>query len=104
MTNTSPKFSARPDRPVDSLVLDILRRVHAATRELGIDYFVGGALARDLILLHAFGKDTGRATRDVDVGICIDDWSKLDALKASLSLGGHFSDQRQVAHRLRSIT
>jgi predicted nucleotidyltransferase len=100
VTNTSPKFSARPARPVDPLVLDILRRVDAATRELGIDYFVGGALARDLILLHVFAKDTGRATRDLDLGICIDAWSKLDSLKASLIGGGNFSEQRRVAHRL----
>lgn len=81
MTTASPKFVARTDRPVDALLLDILRRVDAVARDLGIEYFVGGALARDLILLHVFGKDTGRATRDVDLGIRIDDWTRLDALR-----------------------
>lgn len=100
MADTSPKFATRPDRPVDPLLVDILRRVDIATRELGIDYFVGGALARDLILLHVFGKDTGRATRDVDLGICIDDWARLDTLRASLIQGGHFAEQPNVAHRL----
>ena len=100
MTNTSPKLSARPDRPVEPRILDILRRVDAAAHLQGIDYFVGGALARDLILLHVFGKNTGRATRDVDLGICIDDWAKLDSLKASLIQGGNFSEQTKVAHRL----
>ena len=100
MTNTLPKLSARPDRPVDPLLIDILRRVDEIAREQNIDYFVGGALARDLILLHVFGKDTGRATRDVDLGICIDDWCKLDSLKASLIQGGNFTEQAKLAHRL----
>lgn len=93
-------LSTCPDRPVDSLIIDILRRVDVVAREQGIDYFVGGALARDLILLHVFGKDTGRATRDVDLGICIDDWGKLDSLKASLISGGNFTEQPKFAHRL----
>lgn len=100
MTNTLPKLSARPDRRVDPLLIDILRRVDGLVREQGIDYFVGGALARDLILLHVFGKDTGRATRDVDMGICIDDWGKLDSLKASLVESGYFAEQPKIAHRL----
>ncbi len=100
MTSTLPTLSTRPDRPVDPLLIDILRRVDVVAREQGIDYFVGGALARDLILLHVFGKDTGRATRDVDLGICIDDWGKLDSLKASLIQGGNFTEQSKLAHRL----
>ncbi|OGT00234.1 MAG: hypothetical protein A3K04_07200, partial [Gallionellales bacterium RBG_16_56_9] len=47
-----------------------------------------------------FGKDTGRATRDVDLGICIDDWGKLDSLKASLIQSGKFTEQPKLAHRL----
>lgn len=100
MTTTSHKFVTRPDRPVDTLLLDILRRVDVVTRKLGIDYFVGGALARDLILLHVFGRDTGRATRDVDLGVCIDDWDRLDALRGHLIEGGYFAVQPGVAHRL----
>lgn len=61
MTTFSPRFVVRTDRPVDALLLDILRRVDAVARDLGIEYFVGGALARDLILLQVSGKDTGRA-------------------------------------------
>lgn len=95
-----PKLRVRTDRPVDSLVLAILQRTHAATRELAIDYFVGGALARDLILLHAFGHEAGRATRDVDLGIHINNWDVLDSLKAILIHGGNFSEQPGVAHRL----
>jgi predicted nucleotidyltransferase len=100
MINTLPTLTTRPDRPVDPLLLDILREVDVVTKELGIEYFVGGAMARDLILLHVFGRDTGRATRDVDLGICIDHWGKLDSLKQSLIKGGNFTELAKVAHRL----
>lgn len=100
MTATLPTLVARPDRPVDAIVLAILRRTDAATREMGINYFVGGALARDLILMHVFGKDTGRATRDVDLGISINDWETLALLKANLIGGGDFHEQKGMAHRL----
>lgn len=100
MIITSHPLTVRPDRPVDSLLLYMLRRADAATRELGIDYFVGGALARDLILQHVFGKNTGRATRDVDLGICIDDWGRLDALRTHLIQSGSFVSKTGMAHRL----
>lgn len=100
MTNTSQQLTVQPDRPVDPLLVDILRRVDAATRELSIEYFVGGALARDLILFHVFGRHTGRATRDVDLGIHIDDWTTLDTLKTHLIRDGVFSEKAGVAHRL----
>lgn len=88
------------DHPLDALLLAILGRADAAARETGINYFVSGALARDLILLHVFGKDTGRATRDVDLGICIDDWQKLETLRTHLIRGGDFFAQSGMAHRL----
>ena len=100
MTSTSLQFVTSPDRPLDKALLDILRRVDTVARVLGIEYFVGGALARDLILLHVFGKNTGRATRDVDLGICVDDWARFDTLRTRLIETGAFSERSGIAHRL----
>ncbi len=100
MNDISPKLTVRSDRPVDALLVGILRAVEAATRELCIDYFVGGATARDLILTHVFGKDTGRATRDVDLGIGIDDWERLGLLKEGLVRGGGFIENPKLPARL----
>lgn len=44
-----------PDRPVDPLLHHILQLASAAAQGLGIDFFVGGALARDLMLWHVHG-------------------------------------------------
>ncbi len=85
MTDISPKFSVRPERPVDPLLVDILKQVDLVAREQGIDYFVGGAMARDLILQHVFGKDTGRATRDVDFGVWQD---LLESVGFDLEIAG----------------
>ena len=66
-----PDFIVAPQRPLDGLLLDILRRVDGVARAQKVGYFLGGAMARDVILQHVFGVDTGRATRDVDLGIFI---------------------------------
>ena len=100
MNDISPTLQARPDRPVDALLVEILRRVDAVMRETGVDYFVGGAVARDLILSHVFGRDTGRATRDVDLGICIDNWAQFDLLKAKLISGNDFFSAAGIPGRL----
>lgn len=100
MTTTSPTLIASKNHPIDALLLDVLRRVDTVSRALGIEYFVGGALARDLILLHVFGNDIGRATRDVDLGICVDSWADFDALKTRLIESGDFSAHSGLPHRL----
>ncbi|CAN7592311.1 nucleotidyl transferase AbiEii/AbiGii toxin family protein [Acidovorax sp. LjRoot129] len=89
-----------PDRPVDPLLRDILQLASTAARSLHIDFFVGGALARDLMLWHVHGQSTGRATRDVDLGLHLTDWAAFSALKDQLLAEGSFQDQPGVAHRL----
>jgi predicted nucleotidyltransferase len=95
-----PDFIVPPQRPLDALLLDILRRVDGVARAQNVGYFLGGALARDVILQHVFDKDTGRATRDVDLGIFIDDWHKFAMFKAGLLQDGHFLAQAKIVHRL----
>lgn len=63
--------SVRADRPVDAVTHSILREFDHAGRALGIDYFLAGATARDIMLTHVFGIDPGRITRDVDLAIAI---------------------------------
>jgi predicted nucleotidyltransferase len=74
----------RADRPVDPITKSILRQFNAVSQELGLDYFLVGATARDILLLHVFGIDPRRATRDVDLAIAIPDWKAFDNVKARL--------------------
>jgi hypothetical protein len=61
-------LSVPPDRPVDPLAIEILKQVDPVARALGIDYFVTGATARDILLVGVFGLETGRSTSSLSVG------------------------------------
>src|SRR2546426_9010189 len=49
-------ISVAPERPVAPIALDVLTVVDRVARSLGFDYFVTGAMARDILL----GKDATR--------------------------------------------
>ncbi len=93
-------FSIPPEREVRESVAAILRRVAAAAAAAGVEYVVGGALARDLLLFHVFGQQTTRASRDVDVMVLVSDWPVFDALKTRLVATGEFTAVPGVHQRL----
>lgn len=70
--------TVRPDCPLDPLTLALLKEVARVAKESAVDYFVIGATARDIILMHVFNVPTGRATRDVDFAIAVADWEQLE--------------------------
>jgi len=47
-----------------------------ACKNYGIDYYVVGAFARDILLENIYEEPTGIATRDIDIAITISDWKK----------------------------
>jgi predicted nucleotidyltransferase len=91
--------SIRADRPVEPLIVDVLSHISEAARQLGLSYFVAGALARDLMLQHVYGLDIGRATRDVDIGIAVENWDQFEAIKRHLIATKLFSPSK-ISHRL----
>jgi len=82
----------------------ILRLVYSdvaqVCAELGIDYLVVGAAARDLVLEHVYGAQSRRATTDVDFGLRLAGWSSFDELRAALLKRGYQESKSQ--HRLLS--
>ena len=48
--------SIKPDYPLDSVVLAVMRDVDALIREMKLSYFVCGAVARDILLHHVHGS------------------------------------------------
>jgi predicted nucleotidyltransferase len=77
-------LSVAPERPVATIALDVLTLVDRVARQVGLDYFVTGAMARDILLYHVFGLETGRATLDVDLAVAVDSWPEFDAIKTRL--------------------
>jgi len=93
-------LSVARERPLDPVTLEVLRQVDRAARELALDYFVVGAMAQDILLNNVFGLSAGRATRDVDLAVAVEEWSRFEAIKARLVETGLFNSDAKVAHRL----
>jgi len=89
-----------PERPLNPVTLDVLRQVDRVARELVLDYFVVGAMARDILLSGVFGLDTGRATLDVDLAVAVEGWPQFEAIKARLVETGTFVPHEKVVHKL----
>jgi predicted nucleotidyltransferase len=84
---------------IDRRIIDALAAVKSAADSLGISFFVVGATARDLILTHCYGIQTTRMTRDIDLGVEVEDWIHFQQLKDALTATGRMSPAREI-HRL----
>ena len=69
-------------------------------RELGLPYFLCGAMARDVLLQHVHGIETGAATADVDFGVAVENWEQFENIKARLTATGKFEPAGKMAQRL----
>lgn len=93
-------YTIRHDKPVNPVLLEILATVHTITQELGCDYLLVGATARDMLMTHVFGLDTRRATHDVDFAIALENWDQFQALKTALVASGTFIPATDKVHLL----
>ena len=97
MTSTSPK----PSRPIDPAIVVVLRAVHATAVAQRLEFFVAGALARDIWLDYIYGVPAARLTRDIDIGIHVSSWAEFHALRARLIADAGFVPDVHRIHRLR---
>jgi len=54
-------------KTTDPVIADCIKAVKNVADDLGINFFVVGAAARDLILGQYYGLPTGLKTRDIDL-------------------------------------
>jgi predicted nucleotidyltransferase len=104
MSNISNQHLAKLIKLLDAVTCQILRSLSQAAAVLKFDYFVTGAMARDLVLVNVFGLAPGRATRDIDFGVAVEGWDQFEALTRYLCDNGPFQPQPTVAHRLHYPT
>ena len=78
----------------------MLTLIERVTQELRLDYFVTGAMARDVLLYHVFGLETGRATLDVDLAVAVDSWPEFERIKMRLVETGAVITDETRPHRL----
>ena len=93
-------LSVPPERRLDPVTVEILRRVDAVARDLAVDYCVVGATARDILLTGVFGLRATRATRDVDLAVAMPGWQEFEAMKARLVDTAAFRSDERIAQRL----
>ncbi len=74
--------------------IEMLRAISSISQELGISCFVIGATARDLILSYGYNIKTNRATKDVDIGVAVPDWSSYEQLRKAFLQSGNFIETR----------
>ena len=89
-----------PTRPLNPIAVSVIREVDAVAQALHLSYCLIGAMARDVLLEHVFGLDTGRATRDIDFAFALAGWEQFQQLQERLIAGGHFVAVRNITHRL----
>lgn len=87
-------------KPLTPLVLEPLKAVAQTANSLGLQYFLAGATARDLVLENIFGRPPGKLTRDLDFGFVLSDWKQFENLKAALISTGRFKPDREIQRLL----
>jgi len=69
----------------------MLKDMSGIFTEFGIDYYIVGAVARDIHLSADAESDAIRKTNDVDLAIMINDEGQYNELKTALIATGHFT-------------
>lgn len=94
------KLSVKSDRPVDPLTVAASCAIDRTAHELALPYFLAGAIARDILLTHVHGIDTGLATVDVDFGVAVANWDEFNQIKSRLLESGQFNAAENIGHRV----
>lgn len=95
MTRTSLDLSGKLE-PYEG----VFREINRVTSAQRIEFFVVGALARDMIMGFGYGIEVRRATEDVDCGIHVDSWERFERLKNELIQAGLFRADAGQKQRL----
>lgn len=71
----------------------VVGSLQAVAQPMGIDFFLMGATARDVLLRHGHNIEPGRQTIDADFAVMVRDWAAFGDLRAALLVGGHFTER-----------
>lgn len=93
-------YKIRADRPLSQVTLVVLKALHLIAEKHNASYFIIGATARDILMTHVFGIEAGRATRDVDFAIALENWQQFETIKQAFIVAGDFEATKGEAHRL----
>lgn len=100
MTNTSTMSAIKLIKPLDPIRIAILSEIQKASKALGFEIFMIGAMARIILLEHIHGLNAGRVSNDMDFAIATADWKTYEAIKAYLIETAPFTQSAEQTHRL----
>lgn len=96
MRNLSIDLSAQ----CDPSTIACLLKIRDLAKNLEVDFFVVGALARRLILEQYYDLPIRVATLDIDIAITVADWDRYEKLREGLIFSKSFTPDAKVYHRL----
>jgi predicted nucleotidyltransferase len=88
------------DKIKQSHLRDVLAELEHELRDLGMDCYLIGALARDIWMTGVHGIQQQRATKDVDLAVLIPTKERYLQLKDRLIGNGHFTEVRNNPFKL----
>ena len=87
-------FQISSNKIDNPLLVELLRTASECFKEVGQDFFVIGATARDILIQQLVGISSGRKTRDLDLAIAIPNWEAFDEIKQMLLAHGFTKDEK----------
>jgi len=87
-------FQISSEELANPQLVDVLRKVYYCFSELGQDFFVIGATARDIMVRLLIGIVPSRRTRDLDLAIAIPAWDTFDRVRDTLLAHGFTKDPK----------
>lgn len=100
MKNTLKILKPKLSRPVDAMTLSVIREIDKASKELGFEIFIVGAVARIILLEYVFGLSAGRTTSDIDFAFAAEDWEQFKKIKKYLVEHSNFRESTKQTHKL----
>ena len=84
---------------LDKNFIEVILEVHNVASAIDVPFFLIGATARDIILLHMHNIEPMRATLDIDFAVQVESWDRFEQMKKEITKTGHFKVQKEI-HRL----
>jgi predicted nucleotidyltransferase len=91
---------AEPVDILNPLVAKMLKTMGNVFHDFGVDYYLVGALARDIRLSAHENYAAKRRTKDIDIAVLLDDEKQFYAIKEALTATGHFKESSVKAIKL----
>lgn len=86
-------------KPISSETEALLLNINHVCRTLEIAFFVAGATAREVMLMHVHGRNSGRQTNDIDIAVYLKNWEQFTALKQAMIE----QDAKEVRHNVHRM-